>query len=48
MVKGSALDVSPANPEVSKQRDPKEGGAEKSPSEGKRSGGGGQKKSGEI
>lgn len=47
-LKGSDLDVSPANPDVSKQRDQTEGGAENSPSEGKRSGGGGQKKSGEI
>jgi len=45
---GSDLDVSPANPEVSKQRDQTEGGAENSPSEGKRSGGGGQQKSGKI
>jgi len=45
---GSALDVSPANPSVSKQRDQTEGGAENSPSEGKRSGGGGQKKNGET
>jgi len=45
---GSELDVSPANPDVSKQRGQTEGGAENSPSEGKRSGGGGQKKNKEI
>jgi hypothetical protein len=47
-LKGSDLDVSPANPEVSKQRGQTEGGAENSPSEGKRSGGGGQEKNGKI
>lgn len=40
---GNPLDVSPANPEVSKQHDPKKGGAEKSEKEnkgGSQSGGG--------
>jgi hypothetical protein len=36
--------VSPANPEVSKQRGEQEGGAEKSANSGKRSGGGSPKK----
>lgn len=38
-VKGNPLDVSPANPEVSKQRGPQEGGAQSG--EGKKQSGGG-------
>jgi len=41
---GSPLEVSGANKEVSKQRDPQEGGAEKSANEGNRSGYGSPKK----
>ncbi|PVH84183.1 hypothetical protein DL98DRAFT_512589 [Cadophora sp. DSE1049] len=44
---GNPLDVSPANPEVSKQRDQTEGGAEKGV-ERKQSGGGSPKKAGKT
>jgi hypothetical protein len=43
---GNPLDVSPANPEVSKQRGTTEGGAENGSAEGKRSGGGNPNKNG--
>jgi len=43
---GNPLDVSPANPEVSKQRGTTEGGSENAGGEGMRSGSGSPKKNG--
>jgi hypothetical protein len=43
---GNPLEVSPANPEVSKQRGITEGGAENSDGEEKKSGGGSPKRNG--